>query len=1376
MQVPQPPPRRTDESDRPNSGGRSIRTGWAEQKTSYESKCDDNKQDNSALSGQKFCDDHNDTLDVDEESKPEIKKSHKPRPLPVMDNVKVETITSKSKPTRGAVEESTDGYKKAMWKGKSNILVAVRVRPLSKTERSRGHRSILEVMDRKVVVVKDPKEKQKKNDILRRNRSREKRYAFDYAFGPNTNSETVYRNTTEFLIDGVLDGYNATVFAYGATGAGKTYTMLGTETQPGIMFQTLKALFDRTNAIEKDTSAGKEYKVSLSYLEVYNELIRDLLTSSSDYLDLREDPIKGPTVSGISEISVDSPEHVMRLLQQGNKRRTQEPTAANQESSRSHAVLQIVIEQRDTAPGVEQAVKIGKLSMIDLAGSERASNTQNRGIRLIEGANINRSLLALGNCINALGEKKGRGGYIPYRDSKLTRLLKDSLGGSCRTVMITNVSPASFHFEETINSLKYANRAKNIKTNVKRNVLNVKYHISEYVSLIKGLKSEISLLRNKLQDGGGKSNNDAAAVDAIVANAEITMEQKREDIRHSKIFEELRTAIVANFRERMQLRRGQIEIESINVQNHIEIERRMATIARLEADLELMGEANDELSGFDDDLDDEIDERIGVTMADDDDDDGNDSDVVIIEEDDSHHHSELSNHTDLEEDECNDDMDEEDTDMSFEGKVSGLDEGKRGDSAVKKIHRNRRLSKNRKPVKRVSARKRRKGAIKTTLKEIEELRGAMDSNARVKDDIMQRLDENKKQSDKMHHDLGRRANSNERRSLMELEYRVLKVELEKLELERSTMLQEMVVKQKNQILDEAKQQLRLRDMIIDAQRQLLMENNIQIGAKLTRMFERLVPMEAFWGTHGYGDAMAGASNSDNAEGGQRQSSLIAQVASELKKVGRPDDDWGISEAVFPESKLKNIETVTYNPTVSIKPNQDYQSDIQTMPVQIQNRSPRTTRSGNPRNITNTAISKKVQRVAAKVRRSKSSAYVNEHNKFQNRLETERKRRRQKRRQRYKERNNSENIAERDENTENNENKNEDKRDNSSVRERKKAKALQKRVLSASGKQWADRLKMYLVTPRKKRSNTNNNNTRASSSKKQTNHRGFNNNNNIVPGTTSPRSRKPTDSKIPFSSSKQQQRQGGNKSKSSKSSIAQSVAQRIANAIKGPSSKSSSSNTFDIASPQQPPAPPPPPKKDASLKSNHSPEDEHKKSDQFVSKPKLERTPPKVNKNLTQEFHASTKMQNDSPKSTSKGNNNKKKERKEVNDENHHFGPILQAGTPLPHIKPKGRWSPVSSPERKNHHSNNSTNNITNQKNDVGSNNIKEHHRGKRGRRRRDKKGIRPVLHRLNAKLRNRNRRGRDRSRNRQDDNNRENNKYDGAMSELPTITNLTLDI
>jgi kinesin family member 18/19 len=199
----------------------------------------------------------------------------------------------------------------------------------------------------------------------------------------------------------------------------------------------------------------------------------------------------------------------MQLLHQGNAKRSQAATAANEVSSRSHAVLQVVVESRDKAPGVVANIKVGKLSLVDLAGSERAANTKNTGARLVEGANINRSLLALGNCINALGEKGNKGNFVPYRDSKLTRLLKDSLGGNCRTVMIANISSAESSFEETLNTLKYANRAKNIRTNAQRNVLNVNYHISEYVQLINNLRGEIQSLKDQLHSapevalGGG---------------------------------------------------------------------------------------------------------------------------------------------------------------------------------------------------------------------------------------------------------------------------------------------------------------------------------------------------------------------------------------------------------------------------------------------------------------------------------------------------------------------------------------------------------------------------------------------------------------------------------------------------------------------------------------------------------------------------------------------------------------------------------------------------------------------------------------------------------------------------------------------------------
>ena len=274
----------------------------------------------------------------------------------------------------------------------------------------------------------------------------------------------MFKNTTKFLCDGVLNGYNSTVFAYGQTGAGKTYTMLGNEQSPGIMFNTMKEVFKQMKQYQID----RQYTIRVSFLEIYNENIKDLIMVSNDVLDLREDPIKGVCVAGLSEIEVHTPDEIFELLIYGNRNRTQEATGANETSSRSHAVLQIICEYKEKDSGVKSEIKLGKLSLIDLAGSERAAKTGNRGLRMIEGANINKSLLALGNCINMLHENiiKGQQNYIPFRDSKLTRLLKDSLGGNCRTVMIANIAPGSSNYEDTHNTLKYANRAKNIKTNV----------------------------------------------------------------------------------------------------------------------------------------------------------------------------------------------------------------------------------------------------------------------------------------------------------------------------------------------------------------------------------------------------------------------------------------------------------------------------------------------------------------------------------------------------------------------------------------------------------------------------------------------------------------------------------------------------------------------------------------------------------------------------------------------------------------------------------------------------------------------------------------------------------------------------------------------
>ena len=338
----------------------------------------------------------------------------------------------------------------------------------------------------------------KPEEAFRGYREKEKTYAFDYAFDQDIEQEYIFERTTKFLIEGVMTGFNSTVFAYGATGAGKTYTMMGEEDRDGIMLLSVNELFNQMDRV----SSELEYQLKISYIEVYNENIKDLLNAKSPYWELREDPTRGVTVAGVTEIMTTNTEEIMYLLREGNKLRTKEATHANEASSRSHAVMQVVVENKEKSHGLDSDINIGKLSLIDLAGSERASATLNTGKRLIEGANINRSLLALANCINALCSKVDKGGinHIPYRDSKLTRLLKDSLGGNCRTVMIANISPSFMWYEDTLNTLKYADRAKQIKTVVKRNTLNVEYHISNYRNIINNLRSEIVNLKGQLTE------------------------------------------------------------------------------------------------------------------------------------------------------------------------------------------------------------------------------------------------------------------------------------------------------------------------------------------------------------------------------------------------------------------------------------------------------------------------------------------------------------------------------------------------------------------------------------------------------------------------------------------------------------------------------------------------------------------------------------------------------------------------------------------------------------------------------------------------------------------------------------------------------------
>lgn len=332
-------------------------------------------------------------------------------------------------------------------------------------------------------------------------RNKDQTFGFDRVFDDNATQDDVYQATTRGLLDSVLDGYNATVFAYGATGCGKTHTITGTFAQPGIIYLTMQELFEKIT----ERSDEKHTEISLSYLEIYNETIRDLLQhgqGNKQGLMLREDANQAVSVAGLSSHHPKNVKEVMDMITTGNEWRTISPTEANATSSRSHAVLQINVAQKDRNADVNEPHTMATLSIIDLAGSERASVTKNRGDRLLEGANINKSLLALGSCINALCDTR-KNNHIPYRNSKLTRLLKFSLGGNCKTVMIVCVSPSSAHFDETQNTLRYANRAKNIQTKVTRNVYNVNRHVKDFLIKIDEQMALINELRAQQKNSEG---------------------------------------------------------------------------------------------------------------------------------------------------------------------------------------------------------------------------------------------------------------------------------------------------------------------------------------------------------------------------------------------------------------------------------------------------------------------------------------------------------------------------------------------------------------------------------------------------------------------------------------------------------------------------------------------------------------------------------------------------------------------------------------------------------------------------------------------------------------------------------------------------------
>ncbi|KAG0720447.1 Kinesin-like protein unc-104 [Chionoecetes opilio] len=298
------------------------------------------------------------------------------------------------------------------------------------------------------------------------------------------------------------NGYNVCIFAYGQTGSGKSYTMMGKSEkgQEGIIPLICKDMF---NTIAETTDGELQYAVEVSYMEIYCERVRDLLNPKKhNNLRVREHPLLGPYVEDLAKLAVTTYEDIQSLIDEGNKARTVAATNMNETSSRSHAVFTIVLTQRrdDTATKL-MTERVSKISLVDLAGSERADSTGAKGTRLKEGANINKSLTTLGKVISGLADvsskpsKKRKGEFIPYRDSVLTWLLRENLGGNSKTVMVAAISPADINYDETLSTLRYADRAKAIRCNA---VVNEDAN----AKLIRELKEEIQRLRELLKIEG----------------------------------------------------------------------------------------------------------------------------------------------------------------------------------------------------------------------------------------------------------------------------------------------------------------------------------------------------------------------------------------------------------------------------------------------------------------------------------------------------------------------------------------------------------------------------------------------------------------------------------------------------------------------------------------------------------------------------------------------------------------------------------------------------------------------------------------------------------------------------------------------------------
>ena len=433
---------------------------------------------------------------------------------------------------------------------KSQIIIAIRLRPLSQNEKDLSDIESVSVINSTSLTVSAENSTKKNNQI------KYQQFFFDHVFDKNASQQEIYNKTTKPLLESIIEGFNATVFAYGATGSGKTYTMLGNnQNERGIMPRSVSDLF---KLLQKQKN--KEFRIQVSYVEIYNEEIRDLLGNREE-LKLHEDPVKGVLLQGVKELYVENTDNFFDILYKGNMKRTVGKTNANETSSRSHALLRINIENKDKEGPNSLKINCGRFILVDLAGSEKnnpAINSNNNlsnnknALRQQEGAKINQSLLNLGICINALASKSK---FIPWRNSKLTHILKDYIGGNSKVVMISTISPSLFCLDETLNTLNYSNRAKNITTIIKKNVINVidrESQVNKYKEIITNLSDELEAKRNQL---------------AIITNNKYLLQKKEtndiniQDAGLNNKMDKLSKEITSHFNEEMRIKLEIFEVK-----------------------------------------------------------------------------------------------------------------------------------------------------------------------------------------------------------------------------------------------------------------------------------------------------------------------------------------------------------------------------------------------------------------------------------------------------------------------------------------------------------------------------------------------------------------------------------------------------------------------------------------------------------------------------------------------------------------------------------------------------------------------------------------------------------------------------------------------